>query len=739
MMKEQYADVIIDISHEKLDRTFQYKIPAALIGQIKAGMKVTIPFGRGNKETHGYVIGLSDKAKFDPTKTKQIIDITKASATIESKLIALASWIRETYGSTMIQALKTVMPVKDKMPLKAVKVINLIMPREQVEGLLTEAKRKKHTAKERFLTALITNQELTVTELAAKLKIAPKVIKDYQEMGVIEVISHETFRAALPDTPVISAKEELSKQQLRVLQGIEAEWQDRGRTCLIHGVTGSGKTHVYIKLIEDTIAKGKQAIVLIPEIALTYQTVNRFYERFGKQVAIIHSRMSQGERSDSFEQARRGQIQIMIGPRSALFAPFAELGLLIIDEEHENAYRSENMPRYHAREVAIARGEIDNAKVILASATPSLEAYYRCQTDEYALFKMKERFGEGELPKVTVVDLREELKQGNNSIISRKLEESMAQALARREQIMLFLNRRGYAGFVSCRACGYVMKCEHCDVSLSLHNNGQMACHYCGYETVAVKKCPHCESPYIGGFKAGTQQIEEIVKKHFPTARVLRMDMDTTQGKHGHAKILSAFAKHEADILIGTQMIVKGHDFSKVTLMGVVAADLSLYADDYCCAERTFQLLVQAIGRAGRMKDNGEAIVQTYNPEHYCIEAAKSQDYEAFYEEEIGYRTLMDYPPVASMLAIKASGTNEAKLDMAMDYLKKYALKMSRTNRLSLIGPAKEGIARINDRYRRVLYLKHQSPAELKWIRDEIERYVEINNGFNDLYIQYVC
>ena len=735
-MKEKYADVIVDISHEKLDHTFQYRIPQELRNQIQNGTRVTIPFGMGNKETNGYVVRISDQTTFDVTKIKSILAISPAAVTIESKLIALAAWIKETYGSTMIQALKTVMPVRNKVKIKETKMISLAIPVEQVEELKVEATQKKHTAKERFLKAIMLNQQLSYTVAVNELKVSRNVIKTYEELGVVTITSQEIFRNVLPVSKLKENRDVLTDQQKTVLLGIEREWQQARRTCLIHGVTGSGKTHVYIELIKKVLAKGQQAIVLIPEIALTYQTVNRFNEAFGNKVSVIHSRMSPGERSDSFEQARRAEIQIMVGPRSALFAPFPNLGLIIIDEEQENTYKSEVTPRYHAREVAIARGRLDGARVVLASATPSIEAYYRCQSGEYALFTMTKRFGAGELPTVTVVDLREELRQGNNSILSSKLVALIEATLAANEQVMLFLNRRGYVGFVSCRACGHVIKCPHCDVSLSLHNNGKMVCHYCGYETKTVKHCPQCQSPYIGGFKAGTQQIEEIVKKRFPQAGVLRMDMDTTQGKHGHANILAAFEKQEADILIGTQMIVKGHDFKKVTLVGILAADLSLYADDYRCAERTFQLLVQAIGRAGRANDKGVAIIQTYNPEHYCIEAATSQNYPAFYEEEIGYRMLMDYPPSASMLGIMVSGAKEQSA-LAVEYIKKYILKISKDQKLSVIGPTDAAVAKVNDRYRKVLYLKHENQSELKRIRDEAERYIEINSGFKDLYIQF--
>lgn len=367
----------------------------------------------------------------------------------------------------------------------------------------------------------------------------------------------------------------------------------------------------------------------------------------------------------------------MIGPRSALFTPFPNLGVIIIDEEHEAAYKSETVPRYHARETAIARAQMCGARVVLGSATPSVESYDRAKQGKYRLFEMKERVSARPLPSVYTVDLREELRNGNRSIFSDKLRELITDRLEKKEQIMLFINRRGVAGFVSCRSCGEVIKCPHCDVSLNLHNNGKLVCHYCGYEQPMVKECPSCGSPYIGGFKAGTQKIEEMVKRQFPTARVLRMDLDTTRKKGGYEEILSAFANGEADILIGTQMIVKGHDFPNVTLVGVLAADLSLHISDYRAAERTFQLLTQAAGRAGRGHRQGEVVIQTYQPEHYSVVTAAEQDYEAFFEQEIFLREMMHYPPKWHMLVIHAAGAQEMLVKQAQDVLKYKILTQS--------------------------------------------------------------
>ena len=454
-------------------------------------------------------------------------------------------------------------------------------------------------------------------------------------------------------------------------------------------------------------------------------------------MSILNSRMSQGERYDQMERVKKGEVDIMIGPRSALFTPFERLGLIVIDEEHEPTYKSEQVPRFHARETAIERARMEGASVVLGSATPSLEAFYACECGRYQMLRLRNRTGKQALPEVYVADMREELKHGNRSILSDRLKVLMQDRLEKKEQIMLFLNRRGYAGFVSCRACGYVVKCPHCDVSLSVHRGGKMVCHYCGYETQTVKNCPVCGSPYIGGFRAGTQQIEDLVKREFPQARVLRMDMDTTKNKGGHEKILAKFADEEADIMIGTQMIVKGHDFPNVTLVGVLAADMSLYSDDYRSGERTFQLLTQAAGRAGRGRRPGEVIIQTYSPDHYSIRMAARQDYEGFYEKEMNYRDLMGYPPASQLMAVLMTGSDENKLTTAAEYLKKYAIRVSADGEVQVIGPASPSVGKVNDVYRKVIYLKSEEYQVLVRIKNHMERYIEINRGFANMRIQF--
>lgn len=734
-----YADVIVDISHEKLDRSFQYLVPREMEDEIRVGMVAAIPFGNGNKERKGYVTGLSGEPKYDPAKIKSLRRLCSGEETTEARLVSLAAWMKERYGSTMAQALKTVLPVREKIRHKEKRLLYLRVSREQAEQEASRMEKSRCRARARVLRALLEKEPLDCTKAAKELGMTSSVLKPLLEQELVEIRQDEVYRIPAEEVSVpVEEHSVLSDAQKEALDEILAEWENSSaRPVLLHGVTGSGKTQVYMKLIEKVISSGRQVIVLIPEIALTYQTVRRFTGWFGDKVSVLNSRMSPGERYDQFRRARQGGIQIMVGPRSALFTPFSRLGLIIVDEEHEPTYKSENSPRYHAREVAVRRGEMENARVVLGSATPSLEAYTKARQGEYLLVKLTERYRGRPLPEVSVVDLRKELKSGNRSVLSRKLQEAVQHRLERREQAMLFLNRRGYAGFVSCRSCGEVLKCPHCDVALSEHSNGKMICHYCGYERSSVKVCPVCGSPYIGGFKAGTQQIEAVLRREFPDAGILRMDYDTTRTRGSYEQILASFAAHEADILVGTQMIVKGHDFPDVTLVGIIAADLSLNEADYRCGERTFQLLTQAVGRSGRGKKTGEAVIQTYHPDHYSIQAAAHQDYERFYEEEMGYRILMDYPPAAHMLTVLVSGEDAALLGKGMEFIRKFAERICPDKGLHIIGPADAAVGKVNDIYRKVFRLKHEDGKLLLDMKDKIEKYIEINSGFRKLYIQY--
>lgn len=733
-----FADIIIDIKHEKLDKIFQYRIPDRLENELKAGMEVIVPFGKGNRPVKGYVTGITDSCSYDLSKVKEITDISRDSVEIEAKLIALAAWMKENYGGTMIQALKTVLPIKQKENARVKKYLRLLLEKDAGKEKLDFYLEKNQKARARLLAALLDQPVLEYDLAVKKLHITLPVIRALEEQGVLVMKSEQVYRNPVRGGSREAPKITFTPEQQAAVSRFEQDYREgRRNTYLLYGVTGSGKTEVYMEMIRQVVQMGKQAIVLIPEIALTYQTVMRFYRYFGQRVSIMNSRLSAGERYDQMMRAKAGEVDVMIGPRSALFTPFPDLGLIVIDEEHEPTYKSEQVPRYHARETAVKRAELEGAGVVLGSATPSLEAMYRARKGEYVLLTMKNRSRMQSMAQVHIADLRAELKEGNRSILSRRLQELMEERLEKKEQIMLFLNRRGYSGFVSCRECGQVVKCPHCNVSLSVHRGGKMVCHYCGYEQPKVTRCPECGSPYIGEFRAGTQQIEDLVKKRFPEAKILRMDMDTTRQKDAHEKILEAFANEEADILVGTQMIVKGHDFPNVTLVGVLAADMSLYTDDYRSGERTFQLLTQAAGRAGRGERPGDVVIQTYDPGHYAIEAAAAQDYEMFYEQETAYREMMGYPPAENLTAVHVSCEDEELLEKGCHYLKEYILRIKGNVPVQVIGPASPGIDKIRDVYRRVIYLKSPRYDTLVKIKDMMEKYIEINSGFDKMRIQF--
>lgn len=724
----KYAKIIVDISHESVDRPFTYRIPATLTDCIRIGTCVRIPFGRGNKKIKGYVVALSNQADFPDDKIKEIESVLVSQDDCEGRMMQLAAWIKEHYGSTMIQALKIVLPVKKTVKPIEKKTIELLYGREEAQQLLEECKRKHQSAKVRILEELVNEKVLDYQLVRGKLNVSLQTLNKLQEQGVLKIHATDYFRNPVVIEKSKETDKELLPGQQEIVNNFTSEYsQGIRRTYLLHGVTGSGKTEVYIRMIKEVVKSGKQAIFLIPEIALTYQTVLRFYHHFGRRVSIVNSTLSYGEKYDQFMRAKKGELDVIIGPRSALFTPFGNLGLIVIDEEHESSYKSEGMPRYHARETALKLAEMTNSSVVLGSATPSIDSYYHAKNGEYKLYTLKERASGGTLPLVHTVDLCQELKEGNRSIFSRKLQELIADRLQKKEQIMLFLNRRGYAGFISCRSCGHVMKCPHCDISLSEHKNGTLVCHYCGYSIKKPALCPECSSKYLLGFKAGTEQIEEQLQQLFPGIRVLRMDGDTTKTKDSYEKILSSFKEKEADVLVGTQMIVKGHDFSDVTLMGIIAADLSLAANDYRAGERTFALLTQASGRAGRGKSAGEVVIQTYQPEHYSIVHAKDQDYEHFYEEEILYRQLLAYPPVCHILAVMVYSKSEEAAESFAEQLSLKAKEAEQEN--ILVGPAPAGIRKINDLYRQVFMIKSSKEESLIKIKDILETEIEKNKG----------
>ncbi|WP_034443545.1 replication restart helicase PriA [Butyrivibrio sp. AE2032] len=726
---DKFANIIIDISHEKVDRLFQYKVPTKLIGHVDVGDCVQVPFGRGDTQRKGYVIELTDEPNWDVDKIKEISGVVTDSVSAEDISIKLAAWMKSHYGSTMIAALKTVLPSGKKMKRQVHKFVSLRLSEREATETYYECVRKKQKARERVLKELLDNpgERIPYELITEKLNVASATLTSMSNAGIIKIDSEEYYRNPIAGTTSRYEDKVLSPEQQHIVDTVRKDFDEGKRdTYLIHGITGSGKTEVYIALIDDCIKRGKQAIVLIPEIALTYQTLMRFYRHFGDRVSVMNSSLSPGEKYDQMERARTGDIDIIIGPRSALFTPFPNTGIIIIDEEHESTYKSETMPKYHARETAIELSRLlpDGAAVVLGSATPSLESYYRAKKGEYHLFELNRRLTGGTLPEVEMADLREELRSGNRSIFSRRLQELMEDRLTKGEQAMLFINRRGLAGFVSCRSCGHVFKCPHCDVSLSEHRGGRLVCHYCGHEEIRPKLCPKCGSKYVSSFRAGTQQIEDEVKKFWPTARVLRMDADTTRTKGSYDKILSTFANKEADVLVGTQMIVKGHDFPDVTLVGILAADMSLYASDYRASERTFQLITQAAGRAGRGEKKGNVVIQSYQPEHYSIVAASRQDYISFYQEEIAYRDLLRYPPISHMMCVQLFSKEETE-GMEFATRLRAIMEQQKVQGAVFIGPAMAPIGKINDVFRMAVYAKLDDYEKLVTLKDLLEKYIK--------------
>ena len=730
-----YIDVIVDISVNSLDRIFQYRVPEELLDAVTVGCQVNVPFGSGNRRRQAYVIGVDTVLAYDASKIKDILGVTKAPAAT-GQLIALADWMHERYGCTMAQALKTVLPVK-KSVKEVKRTAYFLADREGAQQLLEKSRKsRREKARVRLLEAMLKEGCMSKETVTGVLQISASTMKSILQTGVIREETSQVYRN--PVRQRLDGWQEvcLNDEQMNAVASIwqnaaicREHWSREQGMHLLYGITGSGKTEVYMALMEKVLNEGRQIIVLIPEISLTLQTVSRFYARFGSQIAVMNSRLSAGERYDQYMRAKRGEASIMIGPRSALFTPFDKLGLIIIDEEHESAYQSEIVPRYQAAEVAARRAEMSGALVVLGSATPSVAVYQKAREGMIGLHSLTQRARTGSrLPDVKVVK--------NRGILSQSLHEAMDACLKRGDQMMLFLNRRGYAGFVSCRSCGYVVKCRHCDVSMTVHHHTLLKCHYCGSEQPMPRVCPSCGSPYIAGFGVGTQKVEEFVQKEFPEARILRMDRDTTSGKDDMGRILQTFSEGGADILIGTQMIVKGHDFANVTLVGILAADLSLFAGDYQSSERTFQLLTQAAGRAGRGDRPGEVIIQTYQPEHYCIQTAAAQDYDSFYSQEIRFRQMLHYPPDRQMMVMLAEGEHDQQTGQAVQKLREIAGEAD-FEAVEFIGPSRAGIAKAKDLYRYTLDMKHQDIKELMRLRDFLEGYLKWSQQFSNIYFTF--
>lgn len=732
-----YAEVVVGISIDKLDKTFCYRIPEGFGSpDTLIGTEVIVPFGKGNRETKAFVVEVKEDTDIDRSLVKDILRKSETGVQIEGKLIKLAYWLKSNYGGTVNEALRSVLQAPRKIERIKERTVSLLKGREEAEDILREFERKKYTVKAKILRRSIEgdfNYESFIKEEKATASAFNSLTKD----GIIEIKEELLYRKPVKTGEKNSDKVELNVEQKGAVDKVVDDYRKgiNGR-YLLFGITGSGKTEVYMEIMEEVISQGKQVIFLIPEIALSFQMVERLSARFGERISIMNSRMSQGERYDQYLRAKNGDIDIIVGPRSALFTPFEHLGLIIVDEEHEGSYKSSKTPRYHAREVALYRAREESAAIILGSATPSLEAVKLASDKEIEVLMLLSRPAGAIPPEIEVADLREELKEGNKSIISRRLSELIKDRLTKGEQTILFINRRGYAGFISCRSCGEAIKCPHCDVSLTFHRPDRLVCHYCGYEEKMPDKCPKCTSPYIGTFGLGTEKVEEIVKKDFPTARVLRMDGDTTTGKNGHEAILESFKKGEADILIGTQMIVKGHDFEKVSLVGILAADLSLFLGDFRAAETTYELLVQAAGRAGRGRYRGKVVIQTYNPDHYVIQAAATGNYKDFYSKEIRYRKLGEYPPETHLLAVILFAAKAEEVSKGAEILVGF-LTEKKSESFVVNGPVWASIPKLRDIYRKIIYIKSPDRDELVRLKNLLEDYVKESSDFSKVSVQF--
>jgi len=765
------AEVIVDVPTMQTDQPFTYEVPTELQAVIETGMRVEVPFGQGDRHIQGFVVGLSQIAKIDQP-LKPITRLLDLSPVVNDELLQLADYMKQTTFAFKITCLQTMLP--SVMKAEYQKQIVLLDDSHQIRsyfpenGVLSwqdaEAAGLLPRLKPLRSAAVVEVQYLVKNKNKAKMiryvqrQIDPAVIPDIvdqlrkgstRKAALLHILSQEAYLPVsfFTENGISSAvlnqgeaegwltfKEmeayrdpfkdhdfqktsplELNTDQIKAVTAITAAVQNKqAQTFLLEGITGSGKTEVYLQTIAQLLEQGKTAIMLVPEIALTPQMVERFKSRLGNAVAVLHSGLSQGEKYDEWRKIERGEAQVVVGARSAIFAPLKNIGVIIVDEEHEATYKQEEAPRYHARDLAIWRGSYHHCPVVLGSATPSLESRARAQKNVYQLLRLNQRAkANAQLPTIDVVDMRTEFAQKQYQTFSKLLQEKIVDRLARKEQIVLLLNRRGYSSFVMCRDCGYVLPCPNCDISLTLHMDTKtMRCHYCGHEEHIPHRRPNCQADKIRYYGTGTQKVEEELHELFPEARVLRMDVDTTRKKGAHEKILTAFGEKKADILLGTQMIAKGLDFPDITLVGVLNADTALNLPDFRSSERTFQLLTQVSGRAGRAEKTGEVVIQTFNPEHYAIQLAQTQDYEDFYQKEMWVRHQSGYPPYFYTVKITCSHPEEQVAAQKMFAIAR-DLKQELSPQSVLLGPAPSAILRIKNRYYYQLIIKYKQEPQL--------------------------
>ena len=720
-----YAEVIINSEALEIDRPFTYKVPEEFNNEIKIGQIVKVPFGKGNKTSEGFILNLKndDNIKF---KTKNIAAILVKDPVIDEDDINLIEFLREKTLCKYIDAFRLLIPVGIMKGAKAKKKKVIVLKNEDLSNI------KNPDGYKKIVEFFKTNSgKYTKSELINEHSISQYKLNKLIENEVLSIEEESIFRYNDRVYNKDSAKTLTIEQENIIREYINSD----DKMFLLKGVTGSGKTEVYMKLVERVLLEGKSAIILVPEIALTPQMIERFKGRFGVNVALFHSKLSDGERFDEWFRVKEGKAKVIVGARSAIFLPAKNLGLIIIDEEHENTYKSEQNPKYQTKEVAEYLSELKGCKVILGSATPSIETYYRALTGEMKLLELNSRVDNKPMPPMKVIDMRNELKGGNKSLFSRELFIAIQERLKRKEQIILFLNRRGFSTFVSCRSCGYVFKCDECDISMTYHKNGLLICHYCGKTKREPRECPKCHSKYVKFFGAGTQRVEEEVKKYFNNVRILRMDVDTTRDKHSYERIYNTFKNGEADILIGTQMVSKGLDFKNVTLVGILAADMSINIPDYRAAERTFQIITQVAGRAGRGDKQGEVLIQTYTPQHYSLQYAVNYDYEGFYEKEFTVRAMMKYPPFGKLLLINGTSKKE---ELLKNFMHKITMMIKPLVEscldIEILGPIPCMISKVKENYRWQIVIKGEFDSYFSKNIKEI-LYDENKNVYNDIRI----
>ena len=703
------AEIIVNSSSNELNRVFDYVIPEGM--EVKIGMRVLIPFARRKRPEIGYVIGFKESSEYECKPIIRVVD-----RVFDEKRLELAKFVAKRYFCTLADSMKLLVPPGtgtdvDNVKAKTERWIKLNSP-ESVD--LSKIKSDKQL---RVIQFLMDNIEAPALEVLQFTDVTRDVFTSLHKKGIISFETREVSRNPFYNKNISkSAKLVLTEEQKIALENIDI---NRFEEYLLYGVTGSGKTEVYLQLIEKVLSEGKTALMLVPEISLTPQITDRFIGRFGKIVAILHSRLSVGERYDEWKRINEGKARIVIGARSAIFAPLKDIGVVIIDEEHDSSYKSEMNPKYETKEVGKFLAKMYDVPLLLGSATPDVRTYYAAKQGDIQLLELKKRVSQFGLPEIKIVDMREELATGNRTIFSRCLYRELAKNIESQAQSMLFLNRRGYSTFIMCRDCGYVVKCEKCEVSMTYHlNENRLICHYCGRTLTPPTVCPECNSKNIRYFGNGTQKVEQEIQKYLPKASVIRMDVDTTRTKNAHEKILYDFKNKHIDILLGTQMITKGHDFENVTLVGVLAADSSMNISDYRASERTFQLLTQAIGRSGRGDKKGRAIIQTYMPEEFSILAAKEQNFDKFYDTEINIREKLNCPPFCDIIIGVLSGTNEDVVKIDADLFYDIFAKCFYTFR-----PMPAPIAKINGDYRWRVIIKEKldddKRAQIKKCLDE--------------------